>query len=92
MSAIVKYYKIKLMSQCLFKPKCSVNKDQLSNNTSSHETIKTIRCIHDITKTGFSGTETKKVNQDNFFIYKNFNSNPNSIKYNKSLKPVLLLF
>lgn len=57
----------------------SVNKDQLSNNTSSHETIKTIRCIHDITKTGFSGTETKKVNQDNFFIYKNFNSNPNSI-------------
>ena len=58
-----------------------VNKEQLSNSNSTQETIKTIKNIHDITKTGFSGTGVKKVNQDNFFIYKNFNSNPNSIYF-----------
>ena len=32
---------------------------------------KRIKCMHDISKTGLNGDE-KKVNQDNFFIYKNF--------------------
>ena len=38
-----------------------VNKEQLSNSNSTQETIKTIKNIHDITKTGFSGTGVKKV-------------------------------
>jgi hypothetical protein len=33
--------------------------------------------MHDFTRTGFSGYGVKKVNQDNFFIYKNFLGNPN---------------
>jgi hypothetical protein len=33
---------------------------------------KTIKTIHDYTKTGFQGYGVKKVNQDNFFIQKNF--------------------
>jgi hypothetical protein len=37
--------------------------------------------MHDITKKGFSGEGVKKINQDNFFIYKNFNNNPNSIYF-----------
>ena len=32
---------------------------------------KKIKCIHDLSKTGLSGEE-KKVNQDNYFIFKNF--------------------
>jgi len=46
------------------------------------KTIKTIKSMFDITKTGFSGAGMqKKVNQDNFFIFKNFNNNPNSIYF-----------
>lgn len=41
--------------------------------------IKSIKSIFDITKTGFAGVGQKKTNQDNFFIHKNFNNNPNSI-------------
>ncbi len=33
--------------------------------------IKRIKCMHDISKTGMSGDE-KKVNQDTYFIFKNF--------------------
>lgn len=32
---------------------------------------KNIKCIHDLSKTGLAGDE-KKVNQDNYFIFKNF--------------------
>ena len=32
---------------------------------------KSIKCIHDLSKTGLAGDE-KKVNQDNYFIFKNF--------------------
>jgi serine/threonine protein phosphatase PrpC len=32
---------------------------------------KTIKCMHDLSKTGLAGDE-KKVNQDNYFIFKNF--------------------
>lgn len=34
---------------------------------------KKIKCMHDLSKTGLSGEE-KKVNQDNFFIFKNFSN------------------
>lgn len=40
---------------------------------------KKILYMSDITKIGFSGQNNKKVNQDNFFIYRNFNNDPHSI-------------
>lgn len=33
--------------------------------------IKKIKCMHDLSKTGLTGTE-KKINQDSYFIFKNF--------------------
>ena len=38
---------------------------------------KKILYMSDITKIGFSGQSNKKVNQDAFFIYKNFSNDPN---------------
>ena len=46
----------------------------LNNNYKSKKKIfkgKKIKCMHDLSKTGLSGDD-KKVNQDNFFIFKNF--------------------
>ena len=40
---------------------------------------KRILYMSEITKVGFSGQSNKKHNQDNFFIYKNFNNDPNAI-------------
>ena len=48
--------------------------DNIQNNEIKKEKIwkgKIIKCIHDLSKTGFAGDE-KKVNQDNYFIFKNF--------------------
>ena len=46
----------------------------LKNNLKPKKKIfkgKTIKCMHDLSKTGLSGDD-KKVNQDNYFIFKNF--------------------
>ena len=46
----------------------------LDNNIKPKKKIfkgKKIKCMHDLSKTGLSGDE-KKVNQDNYFIFKNF--------------------
>jgi hypothetical protein len=40
---------------------------------------KNIKNIHEFTKVGYSGPGVKKVNQDNFFVYRNFNGSPNNI-------------
>jgi hypothetical protein len=40
---------------------------------------KKIKTIHEYSRVGFSGYGVKKVNQDNFFVFKNFVSNPNHI-------------
>ena len=45
--------------------------NEIQNNKSKVWKGKKIKCMHDISKTGLSGDE-KKVNQDNFFIFKNF--------------------
>lgn len=37
---------------------------------------KKIKCLDEISKVGFSGSGIKKVNQDSYFIHKNFNDNP----------------
>lgn len=36
---------------------------------------KRIRCMHDLSKTGYAGEEEKKVNQDIFFNFRNFSNN-----------------
>ena len=46
----------------------------LKNNFKEKKKVfkgKKIKCMHDLSKTGLSGDD-KKVNQDNFFIFKNF--------------------
>lgn len=42
---------------------------------------KTIKTVHEFTKTGFQGYGVKKVNQDIFFHFKNFVNNPNHIYF-----------
>ena len=48
-----------------------INKDSNNSNIEKKWKGKKIKCMHDLCKTGLSGDE-KKVNQDNFFIFKNF--------------------
>ena len=56
-----------------------------SNNISQssifsyNKTIKEIKKIETLTKKGYSGKGIKKINQDNYFIYKNFTHNPDNI-------------
>ena len=40
---------------------------------------KIIDKIDNLCKRGFNGPDVKKINQDNFFIYNNFNNNPNYV-------------
>ena len=56
-----------------------------SNNISQssifsyNKTIKEIKKIETLSKKGYSGKGIKKINQDNYFIYKNFTHNPDNI-------------
>jgi serine/threonine protein phosphatase PrpC len=56
-----------------------------SNNISQssifsyNKIIKEIKKIETLTKKGYSGKGIKKINQDNYFIYKNFTHNPDNI-------------
>ena len=43
----------------------------IAKSEQNEQVIKKIKCMHDISKTGLCGDE-KKVNQDNYFIFKNF--------------------
>ena len=51
----------------------------ISNVTNFNLEIKSISLLESICKRGFAGPDIKKTNQDNFFIYNNFNNNPNYI-------------
>ena len=51
------------------------NKNFISSNFIKEE--KTIKNINFLCKRGYSGPETKKLNQDNYFIYNNFLNNEN---------------
>jgi len=69
--------------------KNSFNNNQFSNNmgvgqnntTDNYQKPpqKIIKNIHEFTKVGFSGQGVKKVNQDNYFVYRNFNGSPYNI-------------
>lgn len=69
--------KIQQKSQSLSKSKEKSNTslNSIDNNT---KVIKTIKCMHDLSKTGMSG-EDKKYNQDRCFIYPNFNNSKDNI-------------
>ena len=55
----------------------SENKDNIYNNINKE--CKSISILESICKKGFAGPGIKKTNQDNFFIYNNFNNNTNYI-------------
>ena len=65
----------------------SINDSSIENNIDIKDNIynninreyKTISKLESICKKGFAGPGIKKTNQDNFFIYNNFNNNPNYI-------------
>ena len=59
--------------------KDNVNENDLNNDNKDNKENKEIFMLESICKKGFAGPGIKKTNQDNFFIYKNFNNNPNYI-------------
>ena len=54
------------------------NKNETINNNKDN-TIKQIKkkilCMHEFSKTGYAGEDEKKVNQDNYFVFRNFMNN-----------------
>ena len=52
-------------------------------NNFSEKNNKTIRkkilCMHEFSKTGYAGEDEKKINQDNYFVFRNFVNNVNYI-------------
>ena len=53
------------------------SKEKIQNKLSLQKTEKKITKLQSLCKKGFSGPGIKKTNQDNFFIYNNFNNNSN---------------
>ncbi|MCQ2819705.1 MAG: hypothetical protein MJ252_20765 [archaeon] len=53
-------------------------KEEEKKEEITQKVFKKIKCIHDISKTGKSGDETK-INQDSYFIFKNFNCDSEKI-------------
>jgi serine/threonine protein phosphatase PrpC len=52
------------------------------NDINSNEPIqirKKILCMHEFSKTGYAGEDEKKINQDNYFVFRNFMNNVNYI-------------
>ena len=43
------------------------------------EIQKKILCMHEFSKTGYAGEDEKKINQDNYFVFRNFVNNVNYI-------------
>ena len=55
----------------------NVNEEEIKSSKSKE--TKAIKKIENLCKKGYSGPGVKKTNQDNFFIYNNFNNNSNYI-------------
>ena len=54
----------------------NISQSSIFSNT---KIIKEIKKIETLSKKGYSGKGIKKINQDNYFIYKNFTHNPDNI-------------
>jgi len=50
-----------------------------NNNISPKQVRKKILCMHEFSKTGYAGEDEKKINQDNYFVFRNFVNNVNYI-------------
>ena len=55
------------------------NKIKKQENNIAKEIRKKILCMHEFSKTGYAGEDEKKVNQDNYFVFRNFVNNVNYI-------------
>ena len=55
------------------------NKTKKQENNIAKEIRKKILCMHEFSKTGYAGEDEKKVNQDNYFVFRNFVNNVNYI-------------
>ena len=57
------------------------NKQQNINNNDNlpKQIRKKILCMHEFSKTGYAGEDEKKVNQDNYFVFRNFVNDVNYI-------------
>ena len=55
------------------------DKNEQQENKTPKEIRKKILCMHEFSKTGYAGEDEKKVNQDNYFVFRNFVNNVNYI-------------
>ena len=55
------------------------NDNVVKEENSPKEIRKKILCMHEFSKTGYAGEDEKKVNQDNYFVFRNFLNNVNYI-------------
>ena len=55
------------------------NINENTENNTPKEIRKKILCMHEFSKTGYAGEDEKKVNQDNYFVFRNFVNNVNYI-------------
>ena len=58
------------------------NENSLNNSIASNMTKqirKRILCMHEFSKTGYAGEDEKKINQDNYFVFRNFMNDVNYI-------------
>ena len=56
-----------------------INDKNQQENKMPTEIRKKILCMHEFSKTGYAGEDEKKVNQDNYFVFRNFVNNVNYI-------------
>ena len=56
-----------------------INFKNKQRNDMPQEIRKKILCMHEFSKTGFAGEDEKKINQDNYFVFRNFVNNVNYI-------------
>ena len=63
-----------------------INKKDNDNNNNNNNTTnitkeirKKILCMHEFSKTGYAGEDEKKINQDNYFVFRNFMNDVNYI-------------
>ena len=61
----------------------NAKKNNYTNSNEIEKNNKTIRkkilCMHEFSKTGYAGEDEKKINQDNYFVFRNFVNNVNYI-------------
>ena len=57
----------------------NINNIVKENENQTKQIRKKILCMHEFSKTGYAGEDEKKVNQDNYFVFRNFMNDVNYI-------------